>query len=112
MGKKLLIFDFDGTLVDSREEWYKAGVKVLGKESLYCPECEMKLIIHFGRRIEELLEEIEISRTKSVQIAKEIHAEFMKRAGAVKLSRGFGRGFGLCSDGAKCYSQPFCLTGG
>lgn len=84
---KLLILDFDGTLADSKKAWYESIVKILKKEKIYCPECEAKLIIHFGLKIPSILEKLEIDKKKAKKIAKEIYAEFLKKK--LKFCPGF-----------------------
>jgi len=76
---KLLLLDFDGTLADTKKRWYNSILKVLKREKLYCPECETKVIIHFGRKIKDVLEMADVSTKEISRIRHEIYKEFLKK---------------------------------
>jgi len=86
---KLLIFDFDGTLADTRKKWIRAMVKILRQEKVYCAECEASLIVHFGRKIEDLLQAIDIGPKRAKHIAEIVHREFLRHSRGIKLCPGF-----------------------
>ena len=89
MSYKILIFDFDGTIADTKKQWYSSIIKVLKKEKIYCPACEAKVIMHFGKKIPEILEAIEINKEEANKISEEIHKEFYKQFSKVNLCPGF-----------------------
>ena len=76
---KLLLFDFDGTLADTKKRWYNSILKVLKREKLYCPECETKVIIHFGKKIKDVLEMADVPAKEICRIRNEIYKEFLKK---------------------------------
>jgi len=75
---KIILFDFDGTLADTKKIWMKSILKVLKQEEFYCPECEAKVIIHFGKKIKDMLGFLEITKSRALDIEKRIYKEFMK----------------------------------
>jgi len=76
---KLLLLDFDGTLADTKKRWYNSILKVLKHEGLFCPECETKVIIHFGKKIKDVLEMTDVPSKEISRIRNEIYKEFLKR---------------------------------
>jgi phosphoglycolate phosphatase-like HAD superfamily hydrolase len=76
---KLLLLDFDGTLADTKKRWFSSILKVLKREKLYCPECETKVIIHFGKKIKDVLEMTDVSTKEISRIRNEIYKEFLKK---------------------------------
>jgi len=76
---KLLLLDFDGTLADTKKRWYNSILKVLKSEGLFCPECETKVIIHFGKKIKDVLEMADVSTKEISRIRHEIYKEFLKK---------------------------------
>lgn len=86
---QLFIFDFDGTLADTRQKWLRAFVKILKQENFYCPECEAKLVVHFGSKIKDLLQAIEVEPKRAEHIAEIVHREFLMHSGGIKLCPGF-----------------------
>lgn len=76
---KLLLLDFDGTLADTKKRWYNSILKVLKREGLYCPECETKVIIHFGKKIKDVLEMTDVPSMEIQRIRNEIYKEFLKK---------------------------------
>ena len=76
---KLLLFDFDGTLADTKKRWFSSILKVLKREKLYCPECETKVIIHFGKKIKDVLEMADVSTKEISRIRNEIYKEFLRK---------------------------------
>ena len=76
---KLLLLDFDGTLADTKKRWFSSILKVLKREKLYCPECETKVIIHFGKKIKDVLEMADVSTKEISRIRNEIYKEFLKK---------------------------------
>jgi len=76
---KLLLLDFDGTLADTKKRWFSSILKVLKREKLYCPECETKVIIHFGKKIKDVLEMTDVSTKEISRIRNEIYNEFLKK---------------------------------
>ena len=89
MKPKLLIFDFDGTLADTKKEWISSLIRILKNEKIYCPSCEARIIIHFGKKIIDILRAIEIPEKDAERIAQEVHREFNKTMTRVKLCPGF-----------------------
>ena len=79
MKPKLLIFDFDGTLADTRIAWFNALSKVLKKTKIYCPKCEARIIVHFALKIRDFLSYLGIPKKKSELIASEIYYEFFRQ---------------------------------
>lgn len=88
---KLVIFDFDGTLADTKKIWYNSILKILKQEKIFCAECEAKLIIHFGKKIADLLEEVEIGENRAEEIADKIHNERIKHCKRIKLCPGVNK---------------------
>ena len=76
---KLLLFDFDGTLADTKKRWFYSLMKVLKQEKLFCPECEAKVIIHFGKKIKETLASADISEQRAEKIRNKVYSEFLKK---------------------------------
>jgi pyrophosphatase PpaX len=76
---KLLLFDFDGTLADTKKRWFHSILKVLKSEGLYCPECETRIIVHFGKKIKDVLEMIDIPSEEIARIRHKIYHEFLKQ---------------------------------
>lgn len=72
------MFDFDGTLVDSKKNWYGSILTILKNEGVYCPECETKLIIHFGKRVKDVLELLDLHDKDIKNIQKKIYKRFLK----------------------------------
>jgi phosphoglycolate phosphatase len=79
MKPKLLIFDFDGTLADTKIAWLNALSKVLRKTKIYCPKCEARIIVHFALKIRDFLSFLGIPKKKSEKIAKNIYYEFFNQ---------------------------------
>jgi len=79
MKTKLLVFDFDGTLADTKLAWFTSIFKVLKKMKIYCPSCEARVIVHFALKIRDFLDHLGLPKKKSEMIASDIYYEFFKQ---------------------------------
>lgn len=75
---KIILFDFDGTLADTKKVWMSSIIKILKKEKFYCPECEARVIIHFGKKIKDVLSFLDIPKVRVLDIQNKIYKEFSK----------------------------------
>lgn len=83
---KLYVFDFDGTLVDSKKAWIESIYSVLKK---YGYDFSRKHIEErIGARLRDILKELKIRNRK---IRSEIHREVEKIIKSVKLAPGIER---------------------
>lgn len=76
---KLLFFDFDGTLADTKIAWFASTFKVLKKMKIYHPECETRVIMHFALKIRDFFDYLGLPKKKSELIASNIYYEFFKQ---------------------------------
>jgi phosphoglycolate phosphatase len=76
---KLLIFDFDGTLADTKKIWIESIMRVLKEEKFSCPKCITDIIVPFGRKIQDVLELLDVPKEKIDEIRCKIHRLVMKR---------------------------------
>lgn len=83
---KLLIFDFDGTIVDTKRLYYKAiseNLKKVGYEKL-----ETNLIFHLGKRLPELLKDMKVEKKKIRKLKDMINKEIVESAREIKVCSG------------------------
>jgi len=78
---KLLIFDFDGTIVDSKAVWYKALEKHLGNLGL--GKKEVDNIIDLGYNVSENLEELGLTKIENV-VKMRIMSDVLRQVDKVK----------------------------
>lgn len=76
---KLIIFDFDGTLADTKNLWKNTNLSVFKQEKIKNYKKLVKQIIHEGRKIKPFLIEIGIDKKKAEKIAKRIHKIVFKK---------------------------------
>jgi phosphoglycolate phosphatase len=79
MKTKLLVFDFDGTLADTKIAWFNSLFKVLKKMNIYCPQCEARVILHLALKIRDFLNHLGLPKKKSEMIASDVYYEFFKQ---------------------------------
>jgi phosphoglycolate phosphatase len=79
MNKKLLIFDFDGTLADTKRHWFNAVYTVFRKIKLYCPDCSARLLIHFARKINDFLAFLSVPEKENKRITDLVYDHFIKK---------------------------------
>ncbi len=84
---KILIFDFDGTLADTRNEWYSANLKILKLLKISSPEQEVKSLLHLGEKINEFMKEIGFKK-EAEEIEDKVEEEFIKIF-QIKFCEGF-----------------------
>jgi phosphoglycolate phosphatase-like HAD superfamily hydrolase len=78
---KLLIFDFDGTIVDSKAVWYKVLEKHLGNLGL--SKKEIDDVIDLGYNVSENLEELGLTKIENA-VKMRIINDVSRQAGSVK----------------------------
>ncbi|MEM4230636.1 MAG: HAD hydrolase-like protein [Candidatus Pacearchaeota archaeon] len=78
MKPKLIIFDFDGVLADTKKIWIKCIIKVLKEEKFYCPKCVTDIIIPFGRKIQDVLKLLDIPKSRIEEIRTKVHKLVLK----------------------------------
>jgi phosphoglycolate phosphatase-like HAD superfamily hydrolase len=78
---KILIFDFDGTLVDSKSVWYKTLEKHLGNLGLNKKEVDN--IIDLGYNVSENLEELGLTKIENA-VKMRIMNDVVRQADKVK----------------------------
>lgn len=76
---KLIIFDFDGTLADTRKMWESANSVVFKNEGIKNYKKLIRKIIHNGRKIKDVLVGIGINEKRAEEITEKIHKIVLKK---------------------------------
>jgi phosphoglycolate phosphatase-like HAD superfamily hydrolase len=76
---KLLIFDFDGVLANTKKVWISCLLKVLKEEKFYCPKCATDIIIPFGRKIQDVLGMLDVPKKEIENIRTKVHKLVMNK---------------------------------
>ncbi|MBI2047291.1 HAD family hydrolase [Candidatus Pacearchaeota archaeon] len=67
---KLIMLDFDGTIVDTKKLYYSSILRELKKAGHHSGQAEKRLIANLGMRLPELLKRIGVKNKKKVEIIK------------------------------------------
>lgn len=89
MGIKLVVFDFDGTLADSKSTWKKDIEKVLKHHDVEKAENIAHIALVVGRRLDEAMRPLKLKRNKEDAYRLEIYKEFIDGVGKMKFCPGF-----------------------
>jgi len=68
---KLIMLDFDGTIVDTKKLYYSSILQELKKAGYHSGQAEKRLIINLGMRLPELLKRIGVKNKKEIEIIKD-----------------------------------------
>jgi len=76
---KILIFDFDGVLADTKKIWISCIMKVLKEEKFYCPKCVTDIIVPFGRKMQDVLKMLDVPKHEIENIRRKVHKIVLKK---------------------------------